>query len=90
MAELVNVLSQTYPDRIVILDSPPLLVTNEARVLASLVGQIALVVCAGHTPQRAVAEALESIDDSKAVNLILNRATSGIGEAQYGTYGYGT
>ena len=90
MAELVNVLSQTYPDRIVIFDSPPLLVTNEARVLASLVGQIALVVSAGHTPQRAVADALECIDDSKAVNLILNRATPGFGVARYGNYGYET
>jgi len=90
MANFVEVLSQTFPDRIVIMDSPPLLATNEARVLANLVGQIALVVCAGHTPQAAVTDALESIDDSKAVNLILNRDTPGIGAMQYGNYGHGS
>jgi protein-tyrosine kinase len=90
MANFMEVLSQTFPDRIVIMDSPPLLATNEARVLANLVGQIALVVCAGHTPQAAVTDALESIDDSKAVNLILNRDTPGIGAMQYGNYGHGS
>ena len=47
MVSVVDVLSKTYPDRVVIFDSPPLLATSESRVLASQMGQIVVVVCAG-------------------------------------------
>ncbi|PIV88513.1 MAG: protein tyrosine kinase, partial [Hydrogenophilales bacterium CG17_big_fil_post_rev_8_21_14_2_50_63_12] len=40
-----------YPDRIVIFDSPPLLSTSEASVLATYMGQIVFVVEAERTPQ---------------------------------------
>lgn len=89
MEQVVDELSQTYTDRIVIFDSPPLLITSEARVLASSMGQIAMVVRAGKTPQRAVIGALESLDESKAVNLILNEADSSTTTDGYGVYGYG-
>ncbi len=89
MGKVIDVLSKSYSDRIVIFDSPPILVTSEARVLASFMGQIAMVVCAGGTPQQAVLEALESIDDSKAISLILNQSASGLGSASYGAYKYG-
>ena len=75
--------------QIVILDSPPLLLTSEARVLASYAGQIVLVVEAGVTPRRSVLEAIETLDATKAVNLVLNknRQVLGIGEYQYAAYG---
>jgi receptor protein-tyrosine kinase len=59
--------------RIVIIDSPPLLLTSEARVLASYVGQVVLVVEAGVTPRRSVFEAIETLDSAKAINLVLNK-----------------
>ena len=89
MRKVIDVLSKSYADRVVIFDSPPLLVTSGSRVLASSMGQIAMVVCAGWTPQQAVLEALESLDDSKAINLILNQSASGLGSASYGAYKYG-
>ena len=89
MEKVVAVLSQSYADRVVIFDSPPILATSEARVLTTLMGQIALVVWAGHTPQHAVLEAIDSLDDSKAINLILNQSTSGQGAGGYGSYKYG-
>ncbi len=46
------------PDRIVIFDAPPLLVTTEAAVLAQRVGQVVMVVEAGKTAQAAVKTAL--------------------------------
>jgi len=94
MGEVVDVLSKSYSDRVVIFDSPPILVTSESRVLASSMGQIVMVVCAGKTPQQAVEEALYNFDDSKAINLILNQSASSLGSASYGDfkygYGYGT
>ena len=89
MRKVIDVLSESYSDRVVIFDSPPILSTSESRVLASSMGQIAMVVCAGGTPQQAVLEALEYLDDSKAINLILNQSASGLGSASYGAYRYG-
>lgn len=89
MQSLAQQLSKRYANRAVVFDSPPLLVTPEARVLASHMGQIAMVVCAGKTPQQAVLDAVGCIDESKALNLILNQSsTTGIGLGDYG-YGYG-
>ena len=46
--------SKRYPDRVVIFDSPPLLATTEASVLARLMGQVVVVVEAGRTQQSQV------------------------------------
>ena len=84
MERMTNVMSRTYPDQIAIFDSPPLLATSESRVLASLMGQIVLVVCAGTTPQDAVLQAAEGLDPEKAVSIILNQARGGFGAEVYG------
>ena len=89
MARFATELSESVPNRIVIFDSPPLLVTSESRVLASNMGQVAMVVCAGKTPQHAVISAISSLDEGQAVNLILNQAGSTIGDMSYGQFQYG-
>jgi protein-tyrosine kinase len=87
-------LADRYPDRVVVFDSPPLLMTTEASVLASFMGQIVFVASADLTPQTAVQEALEQIGEDKLVGMVLNRASQrrskllGIGSYGYG-YGYG-
>ena len=77
--------------RIALFDSPPLLVTNEARVLASLMGQILLVVRAGVTPQQAVLEAIRYVDEEKPLGLVLNQSKGHSPGSYYGygAYGYG-
>src|SRR5690606_24955136 len=74
MSDVVDELATRYADRIVLLDSPPLLVTSEAQALAGHVGQIALVVEAGRTTQVALEQTLETLDTDKAVNIVLNKA----------------
>ncbi len=54
MSHLLEKMAKRYPDRIIIFDSPPLLLTTESRVLASHMGQIVIVVHAEKTPQSAV------------------------------------
>ena len=88
MVSVVDVLSKTYPDRVVIFDSPPLLATSESRVLASQMGQIVLVICSGVTPQDAVLEAIESLDQQKAISVVLNQSSHGFGNDGYGGYGF--
>ncbi len=76
MTALVERLSESYPDTILVFDSPPLLLTTEARVLAGHMGQIVLVVEAGRTPQDGVTEALATISHCEVVGLVLNKAQS--------------
>ena len=89
MAELVKQMSTRYPDRILVFDSPPLLATTEARVLASHMGQILMVVEADVTTQGAVLQALESVENCPIVMMVLNKAprTEVGGYYGYGSYG---
>jgi receptor protein-tyrosine kinase len=88
MRAVVADLTERHAHRIVLLDSPPLLLTSEARVLASYAGQIVFVVEAGVTPRRSVLDAIETLDQSKAINLVLNknRQPLGIGDYHYAGY----
>jgi len=87
MHSILAELAQRYHDRIVIFDSPPLLLTSEARVLAGQMGQIVLVVEAERTTQQTVKEALQQIEACDVVNLIYNKARAHGGGGYYG-YGY--
>ncbi|OUS11269.1 hypothetical protein A9Q89_09510 [Gammaproteobacteria bacterium 53_120_T64] len=87
MHRVAEELAQRYSDRVVIFDSPPMLLTNEAQVVASLVGQIVFVIAAEKTSQRAVAEALDMLGDEAMVGLVLNKTKHGF-TSRYG-YGYG-
>jgi protein-tyrosine kinase len=88
MRTLLGDLTARHPRQIIVIDSPPLLLTSEARVLASYVGQVVLVVEAGRTPRQSLLDAIELLDPSKAINLVLNknRQLLGIGDYHYAGY----
>src|SRR5436853_4464690 len=85
MADVLNELAARYSDRIVVFDSPPLLVTPDARVLASRMGQIVFIVDAERTLQSEVKRALTTIEACPIKLMVLNKART---KAQ-GAYGYG-
>jgi len=85
MRELAKELSSRYRDRIIIFDSPPVLITSEAKVLSDVVGQIALVVEQDKTAQQSVKDALAKLDATKISGLILNKSHS-LGAGYYGYY----
>jgi protein-tyrosine kinase len=88
MSAVVKELATRYSDRIVLVDSPPLLLTSEAQALASQVGQIVVVVEAGKTLHTSLQQTLETLDREKAVNIVLNKVRHwGNGGAAYGDYG---
>jgi exopolysaccharide/PEP-CTERM locus tyrosine autokinase len=89
MTNLVNEIANRYPDRIVIFDSPPLLLTSESRVLASHMGQIVMVVEAQTTTQHAVKEALHQLQGCPNVNLIYNKTREFPGIEETYDYHYG-
>jgi exopolysaccharide/PEP-CTERM locus tyrosine autokinase len=91
MEEIVRQLASPGSHRIVLFDSPPLLLSTESRALVPSMGQIVLVVRADSTSHRAVQDALDLIGDGKAVSLILNQVSTppSSGYYGYGTYGAG-
>jgi len=98
MRALLDDMAQRYSDRIIIFDSPPLLLTTEARVLASQMGQIVMVVQADKTSQADVQHALSTIENCPLRMLVLNKARGdsiggyghGYGYSRGYGYGYGT
>jgi len=86
MVMLAQQLSNRYPDRIVIFDSPPLLAATQGQVLAELVGQVVLVIEAETTSQSMVMESVNKLSSCDVVLTVLNKAKSS-NDASY--YGYG-
>jgi exopolysaccharide/PEP-CTERM locus tyrosine autokinase len=89
MKDIVARLSNENPRRIVLMDSPPLLITNEGRILLKLAGQVALVVRAGKTPEQAVRDAIAMLEPGQSGGVILNEGRVGLTEGYYGYGEYG-
>jgi Mrp family chromosome partitioning ATPase len=87
METIVKQLVANDPNRIVLVDSPPLLLTSESRALAGVCGQIVLVVRAGSTPQQAVFEALQMLGEGRSIGIVLNGGSDDNRGAYYGYYG---
>jgi protein-tyrosine kinase len=91
MSAVVTRLISRNPRRIVLFDSPPLLVSSESRALSAVAGQVVLVVRSGATPRQAVLDALEQVAE-RPVSLVLNQGRVSItgnyyGYGSYGAYG---
>jgi exopolysaccharide/PEP-CTERM locus tyrosine autokinase len=92
MGKIMASLFDRNPRRILLLDSPPLLVTSEGGALVKIVGQVVLVVRAGQTPRQAVQAAIELFDLNQAGGVVFNEVPGGspgeyYGYGSYGTYG---
>lgn len=85
MTRLLADMGKRYSDRIIVFDSPPLLLTTESRVLATHMGQIVMVVQAEKTLRTNVQEALATIEACPVKMMVLNQARS----TMTGGYGYG-
>ncbi|MCA1804912.1 MAG: XrtA-associated tyrosine autokinase [Xanthomonadaceae bacterium] len=89
MQRLTQDLATRYNDRVVIFDTPPLLMTSESVVLAGLMGQIVFVVESERTSQNRVKDALGLLDSSKPIGLVLNKTRRLLGSDYYGYGAYG-
>jgi receptor protein-tyrosine kinase len=88
MRRLLEEVATRYDDRIILFDSPPLLETSEAGVVASQMGQVVVVVEHESTSQVIVKEALSQFENTDNVYLLLNKCKENIFSGKYG-YGYG-
>jgi receptor protein-tyrosine kinase len=88
MSNLCKELSARYPDRVIVLDTPPVLASAEPAILASYVHHLVMVVAADQTDRHQLRKSLETIASCQSVSLLFNKAPSW-NEAEYiAYYGY--
>lgn len=91
MGLIIEEIAKRYPDRVVIFDSPPVLASSVASVLALHVGQILFIVEAERTREPQLKEALSLVSSCQNINLLLNKSRFPGGDKKFGSYyGYGT
>lgn len=88
MADLISDLATRYSDRVIVFNAPPVLVSSEASVLASWMGQIVLVVEADRTGQSDIAHALSLLGEDHNISFVLNKVTDRRVRDRYGAYSY--
>jgi len=88
MEDFIDEIAGRYSDRIIIIDSPPLLMTTEASVLAPHMGQVILVVEAEKTLRHQVEMSLGLLSN-EVTFLVLNKMRGSDDGGGYGYYGYG-
>ncbi|NVJ98140.1 MAG: AAA family ATPase [Alphaproteobacteria bacterium] len=90
MEKIVKEIGTRYPDRLVIFDSPPVLASSAASVLALYMGQTIFVIEAEKTTEPQIKESLSMISACEHINLLLNKTRySGSNKKFASYYGYG-
>jgi receptor protein-tyrosine kinase len=87
MNDLLDELAARYADRVIVFDTPPLLLSTESRVLATHMGQVVLVVEAEQTTHDTVKHALTAIEACPVVLPMLNKTAQSDAAFYYGYYG---
>ena len=72
MSELLAEATERYPDRLIILDSPPPTLTAETSVLARWVDGVVIVIKHGETPREGVSEVIDKMGRTKIIGAIMN------------------
>jgi exopolysaccharide/PEP-CTERM locus tyrosine autokinase len=88
--QVFDALTAGRPNRIVIFDSPPVLMASPASILANKVGQIVMVVRADRTKETDLREAVGLISGCEHLSLMLNACGFAPSGRRFGSYyGYG-
>ena len=91
--ELIAHIKQSTVNPIVLIDLPPVLVTDDALVLAPRLDALLLVVAEGQTDRGQLDKATELLSEFQLAGIVLNRASVQRGQDAYGydaNYGYGS
>ncbi|WP_262695016.1 XrtA-associated tyrosine autokinase [Kordiimonas aquimaris] len=90
MEKIVEEISTRYPDRLVIFDSPPVLASSAASVMALYMGQVVFVIEAEKTTEPQIKESLGMVSACENINLLLNKTRYNGSNKKFATYyGYG-
>lgn len=74
MVELVSELRSRYPERLVIFDLPPLLLTDDALAFSPYIDALLLVIQEGKTKREDLVRASEMLTEVNVLGSVLNRA----------------
>jgi protein-tyrosine kinase len=86
MLEILNRLQGDAPERVIVFDSTPLLAASSAGVIASLCGQVLVVVRAEVTREAALRDAIGLIGQHNGISLLLNRVRFTPEGRRFGSY----
>ena len=89
MANLCQELSAQYPDRVIVLDTPPVLAAPEPAILATYVHQLIMIVSAAQTDKHQLRKSLETVSSCQNVSLLFNKAPRWNETEYYSYQGYG-
>jgi len=81
--ELMEEAYKRFPGYHIIIDAPPILSTSDPLVLANTVEAIIMVVRAGKTPRKYLLEAVETLNSTKLMGIVLNGTDQGISYNYY-------
>jgi receptor protein-tyrosine kinase len=87
LAQAIARLAAAMPNRIIVMDAPPCLYTSEPAALASVAGQVVLVVRAESTQRDEVEGALDMVESCPNLQLLLNRTRMAPNNT-FGAYDY--
>lgn len=76
MQRLLQEMKERYPERLILIDAPPVLAGADALALAPQVDHIIVVVRAESTTGKDVQEAVSLLPPSKVLGMVLNRSKS--------------
>ena len=88
MNSLMSDLATRYSDRIILIDTPPILLSSETSIMASFAGQAILVVEADKTPKREIAQAVSLLDGCENISFVMNKVTDRNDSERFGAYYY--
>ena len=83
MKTLADELSQRYDDRIIIFDTPPIMVAAESSVLAGLVDSVILVVREGVSKKNEIKKTIDTIGKNKILGMVYNAQKNNIFDKSY-------
>lgn len=90
MRQVLKVLTDANPRRVVLFDSPPALMASHASILAGHVGQVLLVVKADATTEASLRDTVSLLSACEHLGLMLNGTAFAAGGRKFGGYyGYG-
>lgn len=86
MSDLITEFSTRYPDRVIIIDTPPIIGINESAVLANFAGQAVMVVEEGRSKLSDIQKAVARLNPNMAIGFVVNKSLNS--SEQTGYYGY--
>jgi exopolysaccharide/PEP-CTERM locus tyrosine autokinase len=87
MHDTIDEFAKRYSDRVVIIDTPPLIGINESAILANFAGQAVVVVEEGSSKMRDIEHAVARLNPDMAIGFVVNKSVN-VDADGTGYYGY--